>query len=450
MPAGQGKDAERFAAAVESGTPLGAAGDDDLARELEIVAMLQSRGAEFAPDAETKARAKQRLMAVLAAEQGGPRPAPRPVAAPPAAAERTAPLGRLAEHSDVDPAAETTLMEPVTAESGPDSDADPGTVAEPIPLHGGGRAGRRARHSLGGRARRPVAAGMRGRVVFVGAAAAAAMLAIASGGVLASSNALPGDTLYPVKRVAESAGLALTFDDASRARRHLEIAAIRLSEVERLAHDSQSAPAPGVYTTAMDDFDTSTNEGSELLLSAAETDKGGTAADDLHKWAEEQSDRLAELEPALPATADADESKELLERLLGKTPGSDDNDNDSRDGADEDSDKSGSEDATKDSTSTPDDEDSSDASKTDEPSRSSDDTTDRKKPQLLPDLAPNKTKDEDSEESSGTATEDEDKPSTSDENSGDDGDGNLSVPLPLLPPVKLPPLVPGMPGITIG
>jgi Domain of unknown function (DUF5667) len=445
MPAGQGKDAERFAAAVESGTPLGAAGDDDLARELEIVAMLRSRGAEFAPDAETKARAKQRLMAVLAAEQGGPRPAPRPAAAPPAAAELTAPLGRLPEHEDVDPAAETTLMEPVAA----DTDSDSGTVAEPIPLHGGGRAGRRARHSIGGRARRPVAPGLRGRVVFVGAAAAAAMLAIASGGVLASSNALPGDTLYPVKRVAESAGLALTFDDADRARRHLEIAATRLSEVEQLAHESQSPPAPEVFTTAMDEFDTATNEGSELLLSAAEADKGGTAADDLHKWATEQSDRLAELEPALPATADADESKELLERLLGKTGGSRDDDNATRDGADEDSDKSNSEDATEDSTSTPDKEDSSDASETDEPSRKADETPDRKDPQLLPDLAPDKTKDGD-EEPSGTASEDEDSPSTSDKDSGDDGDGNVSVPLPLLRPVKLPPLVPGMPGITIG
>ncbi|GAA5122751.1 DUF5667 domain-containing protein [Pseudonocardia adelaidensis] len=449
MPAGQGKDAERFAAAVESGTPLGAAGDADLARELEIVAMLRSRGAEFAPDAETKARAKQRLMAVLAAEQGGPRQVPRPVAAPAGAAELTAPLGRLAEHADVDPAAETALMEPVTAESGADSDDDQGTVAEPIPLHGGGRAGRKARHSLGGRARRPAAPGLRGRVVFVGAAAAAALLAIASGGVLASSNALPGDTLYPVKRVAESAGLALTFDDADRARRHLELAATRLSEVEQLAHSTQSPPAPEVYTEAMDDFDTATNEGSQLLLSAAEADKGSTAADDLHKWAAEQSDRLAELEPALPA-ADADESKELLDRLLGQTSGLEaDDENASRDGGDEDSKKSDSEDATGDATSTPDKKDSADASETDEPSRKSDSTTDRTKPQLLPDLVPDKTKGGD-DESTGTATEDEGSTSKSEKESGDDGDGNVSVPLPLLPPVKLPPLVPGMPGITIG
>ena len=67
MPAGQGKDAERFAAAVESRTPLVSADDAELARDLEILAMLRSRGAAYAPDSETKARAKQRLMAVLAA-----------------------------------------------------------------------------------------------------------------------------------------------------------------------------------------------------------------------------------------------------------------------------------------------------------------------------------------------------------------------------------------------
>jgi uncharacterized protein DUF5667 len=448
MPAGQGKDAERFAAAVESRAPLGAADDADLARELELVAMLRSRGTAFAPDAETKARAKQRLMAVLAAEQGGPRQAPRPAAAPAVSAELTAPLGRLVERDDVDPTAETALMEPIAAD--PDSDSDSGTVVEPIPLHGGGRAGRRARHSLGGRPRRSAPAGLRGRVVFVGAAAAAALLAIASGGVLVSSDALPGDTLYPVKRVAESAGLALTFDDASRARRHLEIAATRLSEVEQLAHNSQSAPSPEVFTSAMDDFDTATNEGSQLLLSAAEADKGGTAADDLHKWATEQSDKLTELEPELPDAADADTSKELLERLLGQTASADNDSDTSRRTSGESEDGSDAKDSGEDATSTPDKKDSSDASETDEPSRTPDgETTDRKNPQLLPDLSPNTNRDED-EKPSGTASKDEDSTSTSDPDSGDGGDGNVSVPLPLLPPVTLPPLLPGMPGITIG
>jgi hypothetical protein len=289
---------------------------------------------------------------------------------------------------------------------------------------------------------------MRGRVVFVGAAAAATVLAIASGGVLASSNALPGDTLYPVKRVAESAGLALTFDEGSRARRHLEIAATRLSEVEQLARDTQSAPSPDVFTTAMGDFDTATNEGSQLLLSAAETDQGGTAAEDLHKWASEQSDKLTELEPALPPAANADASKELLARLLGQTASADEDT--SRRTAGESEDTSDSEDAAEDATSTPDKEkDSSDARETDEPSRSSERSTERENPGLLPDLSPNTNRDEE-EKPSGTSTKEDDGSSESESDSGDEGDGNVAVPLPLLPPVTLPPLLPGLPGITIG
>jgi hypothetical protein len=445
MPAGQGKDAERFAAAVESRTPLDATGDADLARELEIVAMLRSRGTAFAPDAETKARAKQRLMAVLAAEQG-PRQAPHAAAAPPAvAAELTAPLGRVVERPDVDPTAETTLMEPVTADSTPGSGEDQGTVVEPIPLHG--RRARRARHTLGGRTRRAAPAGMRGRVVFVGAAAAAVLLAVASGGVLASSDALPGDTLYGVKRVAESAGLALAFDDASRARRHLEIAATRLSEVEQLARDPQSAPAPEVFTTAMDEFDAATNEGSQLLLSAAGQDGSGTATEDLRTWATEQSNRLTELEPELPAAADADESKELLDRLLGQTASTDAGT--SRRTAGESTDEPDAGNAEQDTTSPPDEEDSSGASKTDEPSRGSDESTERENPRLLPDLAPNEDKNEDEKTTGSTPSEDEDSKS-SESDSDEERDGNVSVPLPLLPPVTLPPLLPGMPGITIG
>ena len=40
MPAGQGKDAERFAAAVESRTPLGPADDGDLAALLDELEQL--------------------------------------------------------------------------------------------------------------------------------------------------------------------------------------------------------------------------------------------------------------------------------------------------------------------------------------------------------------------------------------------------------------------------
>ena len=492
MPAGQGKDAERFAAAVESGTPLGVAGDDDLARELEIVAMLRSRGAEFSPDAETKARAKQRLMAVLA-EQGGPQPGPRPApqnpphpgVAPPTPAERTAPLGRLVDPAgperrhDVDPAAETTRIAPVTArmdvtgsesaadDSPDDEDAPTTATHQPAP-----RAGRRARHSTtnrgttnrpagrAGASKRPAATSLRRRALLVGSAAMAAMIAIASGGIFASQNALPGDDLYAVKRAAESAGLALAFDDASRAQRQLDIAAARLAEVERLsALEPQVAPAPEVFTRAMDEFDVATDQGSQLLLESAGPDTTSTAQDDLRTWASEQSERLSEIGPELPAAAEADESIELLNRLLGRTGSADGSGSGSCDGeectarrgAETTSPESDEADAGKDATSTPDESDATGTRETDEPSRTPSDASTSREPGLLPDLLPDTEREGDADKSSTSKNEDEDSTSTSEPESDNEGsEGDVSVPLPLLPPVTLPPLLPGMPGITIG
>jgi hypothetical protein len=489
MPAGQGKDAERFAAAVESRTPLGPAGDEDLAQELEIVAMLRSRGAEFAPDAETKARAKQRLMAVLA-EQGGPQPGPFPArhdpphhaAAPPTAAERTAPLGRLVDpggpepRDDVDPAAQTTRIAPVTARmdaTGSEStvaDTQDGGDAPTTATHQAApRAGRRARHSIGrstanrpagsaSSSRRPGGGSLRRRALLVGSAAMVAMLAIAGGGIFASQGALPGDNLYAVKRAAESAGLALAFDDASRAQRQLEIAATRLSEVERLsALDPAAAPAPEVFTAAMDEFDVATDEGSRLLLASAGSDASSTAQDELRTWASEQSERLTEIQPALPAAAEADESIQLLDRLLGRTGSADgssscdDEECTARRSAQTSAPESDETDATEDTTSAPDESGSTGTRERDEPSRTPSDAPEGEEPRLLPDLLPDADREGDEDKSSTNRSEDEDSTSESESESGDEGsEGGVSVPLPLLPPVTLPPLLPGMPGITIG
>ena len=243
-------------------------------------------------------------MAVLAAEQGGPRPAPghaaaAPPVAPPVAAELTAPLGRVVERENVDPTAETTRMEPVTAPAAERRRRRRHRV-EPIPLHGGERrSGRRARHSVG--------AARHGDSAPAGLPPAGSCSSVrprrraARGrqrrGPRQPATRCRATSLYPVKRVAESAGLALTFDDASRAHRHLEIATTRLDEVEQLARNTQAAPTPEVFTSAMHDFDTATDEGARLLLASAESDQASTATDDLRTWATEQSERLTELEP---------------------------------------------------------------------------------------------------------------------------------------------------------
>lgn len=322
MPAEQGPvdpgwDAERFAEAIEQGRTPGSVADPGLARDLEIVAVLRSAGEAYAPRPAEKALARQRLMAMLAQP----------------AAETTAPLGHLVPSAAGTAGdAPTTVIPAVTAVAPaadlPDAEEPDGEL---VPV---GRAGRRVgRHTMpgrvssrpAGRARggaRSAARGLRRRVLVAGAAALVAIVAVAGGGILTSRNALPGDALYAVKRVAESAGLAMTFDKSARAHRHLELAATRLDEVAQLVKKDPAVPTadPQLVQSAIQDFDTSTGDGSRSLMNT--DDAGGAAAlGDLRAWAGEQAARLSILRSALPSSAvpGADNSISLLDRLLGRT-----------------------------------------------------------------------------------------------------------------------------------
>jgi hypothetical protein len=480
----------------ELGTPPDPAGDAELARELQIVAMLRSRGAAFAPDPDAKARARQRLMAVLAAEQAGQRPDRRPdgptaSVPPPVAAERTLPMGRIEPPTVA--AEETVQMAPVTAvgaaadgaafESATTESAETEALAgedTPTDATRAGRPGRRARHSKpsrpAGRSRasgRPGGPSLRRRATIVGAVALVTMMALAGGGVFASRDALPGDSLYAMKRAAESAGLALALDDAAKARQHLEIAATRLSEAEQLATRQGDVPADAV-TSALEEFESATGEGSRLLLTTAESGSDPAAIDELHTWADKQATRLTELRPTLPSAADADvdSSLKLLDRLLGRTEAL-------SDGASCGGASSGAVDdlgpiptagacaPSKSRSSTPDsepdtttDRDAAEEAPTsgpaagnsrddesDEPSGTPSETPDRDRQGLLPDLLPEATT---PTSTPSNESSDDEGDSTSESEDGSDGSGGSDVPLPLLPPITLPPLMPGMPGFTIG
>ena len=363
MPAGPGEDAERFAAAVELGRSPDSWSDDELARDLEIVAMLRSRARDFDPSPAQRAQAKQRLMALLtdstpSTSGGDERPGrllapafpaqaavdstlterlPRVADAPPGDVR---PVGtRSTEPQSAEPGpAEATLHEPVPdvdqdadQDAEHDSDAGPslrmighGTPSRPTRLGRSRRAGA-GRHSRtdrpAGRAGHsyPVAAAGR-RFTLVGSAAMLLALALAGAGILASRDALPGEQLYGVKRVAEAAGLALTFDETSRARRHLDLASTRLGEVEQMvaADPKVTDQDPQLVTDAIQQFDDSAGEGARILLADDAAETTGTR-DELRSWAAEQSNRLAGLQPVLPAGAGAEDALRLLHRVVGRT-----------------------------------------------------------------------------------------------------------------------------------
>jgi hypothetical protein len=141
------------------------------------------------------------------------------------------------------------------------------------------------------------------------------------GGDLVSRGALPGDALYAVKRVAESVGLATTFDDRARAQRHLGMATTRVDEVEQLVgRDGTGGVDAAVVGDVITDFETATGEGTRTLLAAPQA-PGPAELGELQAWASDQAARLAVLRPALPAPAqgDVDGSLALLDRLVGRT-----------------------------------------------------------------------------------------------------------------------------------
>jgi hypothetical protein len=210
------REHERFARAVEGGPqPVG---QDDFADELAIVELL--RGMDVGPDAETRARMKQRIL----------------TAPPP---------------------------------------------EKPLVLSSVRRVGARARLAV--------------------AAAAVLCLLMSLGGmsVLLSRDALPGDPLYGVKRTAEGASLGLTFGDESRALKHLEFAASRVTEMETLADRASDESA---QLTALTDLDTDAVEGARQFTTYATT-SDEKALPALRDWALSQYVKLGTLRPRLPGGA---------------------------------------------------------------------------------------------------------------------------------------------------
>lgn len=146
--------------------------------------------------------------------------------------------------------------------------------------------------------------GFRGRLGAALAAAITMVFLVAGLSTLFAEHALPGDTLYGVKRTAEAASLELTFGEESKALKHLEHAAARVTEMETLAQrypTSADAPA-GAYQTALSDLDADATAGSRRLIElATRADIGHLES--LRTWAEQQRSRLTAVAPHVPLAA---------------------------------------------------------------------------------------------------------------------------------------------------
>lgn len=305
MPSGHEGDDELFARAWDerdaadrgapSVNPPRRPYDPVLAGDLDIAAALRDAGRALpGPDADASARMRARLMA----EIGGP--------VRPGADSRSQ---------------RTPSRTPVRTQGAPTETRRRGS-REPATR-------RPADRRPAGRA--DGVHGARRLLVNVITGACAVML-LGALTVLLSRGALPGETLYSVKRASESVELGLTSGQEEKGLKHLEFAAIRLEEVSDLVGRSATTAAgngpvasgldPAVGALVLEDlqsFDQDARTGSRLILPLAARPAAASPVD-LGGWAQAQSARLDTLSPSLPedGRTAAASSQQMLQRLSAR------------------------------------------------------------------------------------------------------------------------------------
>ena len=135
--------------------------------------------------------------------------------------------------------------------------------------------------------------------VLVGAAA---MVGASTSLAVAAQSALPGEMLYPLKRVLEDAETGARLSDDARGVSLLGNATDRLGEVTELLRTGDLRQAPAVETT-LADFSDQSLEASDLILSDYEESGDTASVEELRDFAATSLQTLAQLETLLPEEA---------------------------------------------------------------------------------------------------------------------------------------------------
>lgn len=146
------------------------------------------------------------------------------------------------------------------------------------------------------------------------AAGAVALVGATSSMAVAAQSALPGDALYPIKRVLESAETSMAADDSARADKVIDNATGRLAELEALSL-RDSAESQAALRNTLDDFITQANQTGGLLIEEYADSGDAAHITELRAFISSSLDRLANLEAVLPAALRPDLVK-AVEALL--------------------------------------------------------------------------------------------------------------------------------------
>lgn len=130
----------------------------------------------------------------------------------------------------------------------------------------------------------------------------AALVGATTSMAVAAQTALPGDALYPVKRVLEDARTEMAWSDTDRGTLLLASAGDRLQEVDELARASTPVRDAAVADTLVA-FSEQAREASDALLAAYAESGDERVVRTLHDFAGTSMDQLAALDATVPESA---------------------------------------------------------------------------------------------------------------------------------------------------
>lgn len=119
---------------------------------------------------------------------------------------------------------------------------------------------------------------------------------------VAAQSALPGDTLYPLKRAMENAQAGVQRDADGKGTTLLDNAAGRLDEVDALSRSGEDGEA---IATTLDDFTSQATEASDLLLGDYASTGHASSIEELRSFTADSMGTLTNLQGLIPDDARA-------------------------------------------------------------------------------------------------------------------------------------------------
>jgi len=156
------------------------------------------------------------------------------------------------------------------------------------------------------------------RIRLVASTAALVLLGGGIGSAAAAQQAMPGDTLYGMKRSIENVSTNVSVGDDSRGRRDLEHAMNRLSEVRALVGNGGDV---ATIDGTLDDFSVQARKGVSRLVASYQQDGDTTSITAITEFITSARQAIGELAPQLPPESlkSAVEALATIEQLAQNT-----------------------------------------------------------------------------------------------------------------------------------